>query len=230
MELKEYFADFVSLFFPAICVGCDSPLPKGTQHICPSCQYNLPKTNNHKAEIAAFREKFDGIVSVAHVLVYCNFHKKGLVQKLLHELKYNNCPELGEMLGRWYAHELLLNGFAEEFDLVVPVPLHPSRLKQRGYNQSMAVSRGVAAVFKLPIAEECLIRTKKSSSMTKMNKVERILNMQQSYRMMMPERLKGQRVLLIDDVLTTGSTLIACAEQLHLAKPKSVSILTLAAA
>ena len=108
--------DFISLFFPRVCLTCNGPLTKGVEEICVNCLKELPKTDNHLLRIPEFEERFSGIVEFQEILVYLFFQKKGIVQRLLHELKYNDKPELGNMLGTWYGKELFLNGFNEKFD------------------------------------------------------------------------------------------------------------------
>lgn len=227
MNIHTFFEDFLSLIYPNICLGCDTPLPRGSKYICPACHYNLPKTNTHKLADHVFKDKFNGIVSVEHVLVYAYFIKGGIMQHILHDLKYNDNQEIGQMLGRWYGHDLLLGGFPDAFDLIVPVPLHPDKLRTRGYNQAFCFGEGLSEVLKIPVSEE-LGRQKNIDSQTKKSKVRRIQNVEGIFQVIDPDSVKDKRVLLIDDVLTTGSTLIACAEPLLHAKVKSLSIAVMA--
>ena len=227
MNVRTLFTDFLSLIYPNLCLGCDSPLPKGSKYICPKCHYNLPKTNTHRLEQHIFNEKFEGIVPVEHVLVYTYFIKGGIMQHILHDLKYNDNQEIGRMIGRWYGHDLLLGGFADAFDLIVPVPLHPEKLSKRGYNQAFCFGEGLSEVLKIPV-EERLIRAKNIETQTRKSKVRRIQNVEGIFEVKEAKVLEGKRVLLIDDVLTTGSTLIACSEPLIQSRVKSLSICVMA--
>lgn len=211
--MTTYLSDFVALFFPNICLGCESALPNGVPHICPTCQYNLPKTHNYKIEVPHIEQKLAGSVRYSHLLAYVHFHKKGIVQKLLHELKYNHKEEIGIMLGRWFGHDLLLAGFQNEFDIIVPVPLHPSKLKKRGYNQSEAFAKGLAEVLKMEVVN-ALVRNVASETQTKKSRIERQENVASIFEVAEPNLVIGRRVLLVDDVLTTGATIIACGNQL----------------
>ncbi len=225
-----YISDFLSLFYPNLCIGCEEVLPKGSEHLCPKCLYNLPKTHTHKLEVPQFREKFEGVVPVQEVLVYTYFYKKGLVQKLLHELKYGNRAAIGELVGRQYGHELYGFGLANAFDIIVPVPLHPKRFRERGYNQSEYFGLGLSKGLKVPMNTTSLIKVKHVDSQTKRSKLSRIRNVEGVFEVLDGEAFCDQRVLLVDDLLTTGSTLVACLEVIAEYKPKSMSIATIGGA
>lgn len=221
--------DFISLFFPNTCVGCDDSLPRGTSFICPACQLNLPRTNNHEVEVPQFTQKFTGLIEFKHVLVYLHFQKEGIVQRLMHELKYNHRPELGQLLGRWYGAELKSSGY-DSFDCVVPVPLHKSKLRSRGYNQSESFADGLAEALGIECLPHVLERTRANETQTRKNRLERWQNVDDLFRPKTPEEIAGKHVLLVDDVLTTGSTLLASGEALLKAAPASISFGLLAAA
>ena len=221
--------DFISLFFPTVCLGCSGSLPRGVDYLCPSCQLSLPKTNNHLVEVPAFTQKLSGLINFEHVLVYLHFEKKGLVQKLMHALKYNHEKELGSQLGRWYGAALQAAD-NYEFDAVVPVPLHKSKLRSRGYNQSEYFALGLAAAFEIPCLPNALVRTRANETQTRKNRLERWKNVDGLFEPAEQANLSDQRILLVDDVLTTGSTLLACGEAVWKAGASSLSFGLLAAA
>lgn len=227
MKLGTYFSDFLALLYPNLCIGCEALLPKGSKYICPKCHYNLPKTNTHQIEVPQFREKFEGIVPIRHLLIYCYFQKGGIVQKLLHELKYGNRPEVGEMLGMWYAGDLLQHELGNNFDLIVPVPIHKKRLRQRGYNQSAHFAYGLSGGLGVEVNVQDFVKTKDIDSQTRKSKLRRIQNVTNVFETQDPTVFKGKRLLLVDDVMTTGSTLIACAEALLKASPNCLSVATI---
>jgi predicted amidophosphoribosyltransferase len=129
-------SDFVSLFYPRCCVACSESLIKGEEVLCTMCLTQLPKTSYHRHEYNPVRNRLMGRLPLRHAFAFLKFRKGGLVQNLLHELKYNNRPEIGVRIGMLYGQELLDAGFGENFDLIVPVPLHAARMRKRGYNQS----------------------------------------------------------------------------------------------
>jgi len=222
--------DFISLFFPKVCLTCNGALTKGVEEVCVNCLKELPKTDNHLLKIPEFEHRFTGIIDFEHVLVYLFFQKKGIVQKLLHELKYNDNPELGTKLGMWYGKELVLNGFNDEFDIIIPIPLHKSKYKTRGYNQSEVFGEGLSISLKCPMLTEELLRVKASETQTNKSRVARWGNVEGVFKVKEKQNIEGKRVLLVDDVLTTGSTLVAATEPLLKAGVKSVSFAVLAAA
>ena len=222
--------DFVSLFFPHTCVGCDASLPKGAEYLCPSCELDLPKTGNHIKEVPEFEQKLRGLIAFEHVLVYLHFQKQGVVQKLMHELKYNHKPELGAHLGRWYGAELKDAGYADAFDVVVPVPLHKSKLRSRGYNQSEHFALGLAEALEITCLPQGLVRNRANETQTRKSRQERWQNVESLFSVSNPAELSQKKVLLVDDVLTTGSTLLSCGEALLTAQPTSISFGLLAAA
>lgn len=225
--VTSYLSDFVSLIYPNLCVGCETTLPTNSKFICPKCHYNLPKTNTHLLEVPQFKNKFQGIVPLDDILVYCYFSKKGIVQKLLQSLKYGDQPEIGEMLGLWYGHELAKGGYLNHFDLIVPVPLHKKRLQERGYNQSEFFARGLAIALHAELNTHEFIKARHIDSLTNKNKVNRINSVKGIFEVINKESFKDKRVLLVDDVLTTGSTLIACSEEILNCEPAALSVATI---
>lgn len=226
--LGSFFGDFVALFFPNVCVACEKPLPNGLQYICPTCQYQLPKTNNYKIEVPHIEQKLAGSIRFKYLLAYLHFNKKGIVQQLLHELKYNHKEEIGIMLGRWFGHDLLLAGFQDEFDMIIPVPLHPSKQKKRGYNQSEAFAKGLSEVLKADVVN-AIVRTEDSQTQTRKSRLERQDNVKSIFEVSLPDVVKGKHVLLVDDVLTTGATILACGDKLTQADIDELSIAVVAA-
>ncbi len=220
--------DFVALFFPNICIGCKGSLPNGMNHICPACQYDLPKTNNYKEEVPHIYQKLAGSIRFNHMLAYLHFQKKGIVQHILHELKYNHKEDIGLMIGRWYGHDLLLGGFTNEFDMIIPVPLHSSKQRKRGYNQSEAFAKGLSAVLKAEVFLG-LSRVAASETQTRKSRVERLENVKSIFEIVNASEIQGKRVLLVDDVITTGATLLACGNVLIEAGIKELSFAVIAA-
>ena len=232
MLVTTLISDFVSLVFPRTCLACVEPLARGEDHICTGCRAQLPYTDYHKLPEREnpLARRFWGKVPVRHALSYLRFLRHGRVQHLLHQLKYQGQREVGLVLGRWYGTELATHGLAADFDLVVPVPLHPRKLAKRGFNQSDTFAEGLALGLAVPWSATALRRTEHTASQTRKSRTERWLNVATVFEVAEPALLLGKRVLLADDVLTTGATLEACAAVLLAAGCAEVSIATIACA
>ncbi len=219
--------DFINLIFPAACLACGKTLLKNEPHICTNCRYDLPQTNYHLLDNQEIKQRFLGRVKLDFASAYLFFRKGGSVQAMLHALKYKGNEEIGKILGNWYAAELKKAG--HQWDVVLPVPLHPSKLRKRGYNQSDSFAEGLAEVLETNWEKDNLVRLKANISQTKKsNRVERWQNVDSIFGIKEPRKLRDQKVLLVDDILTTGATLEACAQAVLEAGCQSISIATIA--
>jgi len=223
-------SDFVSLFFPRYCVGCNAALTKGEELICITCQFEIPKTNSHVDKPNFVENKFYGKVQLAYALAFYKFERKGRLQQILHHLKYGNKPEIGDLIGEWYGNELKKNTLSENFDVIVPVPLHRTKLRRRGYNQSAQFGEGLSKALGIPLKPNALKRIKKTPTQTRKSRLQRWKNVDRIFEVADHQSIKDQRVLLIDDVITTGSTLESCIVSILYANPAEVSVAAIAAA
>ncbi|GAA3938529.1 ComF family protein [Hymenobacter algoricola] len=232
MRIPTALADFVALIFPRTCLACVEPLARGEDHICTGCRARLPYTDYHKLpeKENPLARRFWGKLPVRHALSYLRFLRHGRVQHLLHQLKYQGQRDVGLVLGRWYGAELTSHGLAADFDLIVPVPLHRTKLARRGFNQSDTFAEGLALGLAVPWSAHVLRRTEHTASQTRKNRTERWLNVATVFEVADPAAILGRRILLVDDVLTTGATLEACAAVLLAAGCRDVSIATIACA
>jgi len=212
MEAESLFSDFVALFYPKYCFGCKDGLVKGEDTLCTRCILELPKTNYHLSITNPIKEKLFGRLPLEYALAYLKFRKTGIVQHLLHELKYNNHPEVGIKLGKLFGRELKENQI-DQFDLIVPVPLHISRKRKRGYNQSAKFAEGLSESLGVPWDEGISMRTQSTATQTKKNRIERWENVKDVFAVH-TEKVRDKRVLLVDDVITTGATIEACGKHL----------------
>jgi ComF family protein len=212
MEAESLFSDFIALFYPKYCFGCRDGLVKGEDTLCTKCVLQLPKTNYHHSISNPIKERLFGRLPLEHALAFLKFRKTGIVQHLLHELKYNNHPEIGVKLGKLYGRELKEN-LIDQFDLIVPVPLHNSRKRKRGYNQSAKFAEGLSQSLDVPWDESISMRTTSTATQTKKNKVERWENVKDVFAVH-DDRVRDKRILLVDDVITTGATIEACGRHL----------------
>ncbi|WP_439483017.1 ComF family protein [Cyclobacterium plantarum] len=174
------------------------------------------------------KNKVLGLGPVGMVMSYLRFSKKGLSQKLLHQIKYKNKPALAKILGQMYGSFLMDNGFDQSWDEVVPVPLHHKKLKIRGYNQSEQFALGLAKALKISSCNH-LIRKIPTPTQTNKSRMERWDNVEDVFEACSPAEIKGKMLLLVDDVLTTGATMAACANTLQTHHPKSIDFIALAA-
>ncbi len=204
------FSDFLNLFFPRICAVCQQPLVKNEEIICLSCQIKFPRTNFLSLYENPLKDRFTGKVDVKYAMALFNFHKAGITQKLLHQLKYGNRPEIGQLAGRWLAAEIIKHNKQEEFDIILPVPLHKQKKRKRGYNQSDHFAMGIASALNILVHTTLIRRIRKGESQTHKTRMERWENVNQAFQVVDPDKLKEKRVLLVDDVITTGATIEAC--------------------
>ncbi len=198
--------------------------------ICTHCRLSLPRSNSHLIEIPSLADKFAGKVVVRSVYTFLKFEKGGKVQRLLHQLKYNNRPDVGQALGRLYGQELRAAQVQNVLDLLLPVPLHRRKLAQRGYNQSDTFAEGLAQALGVEWSATILNRSKFTSTQTRKTRMERFENVSGIFEVTEPERIKGKRIGIVDDVVTTGSTLESAIIELLQNGAKEVSVITLAAA
>jgi ComF family protein len=158
------------------------------------------------------------------------FTKQGRVQKALHALKYNGKKEVGQLMGTWYGEELKRAGLATQFDLILPVPLHPTKLKKRGYNQSDTFAEGLSGAMAVTWSHQVLLRNTASATQTRKKRLERWKNVERIFEVGDNSQVQGKRILLVDDVITTGATFESCVEVLQEAGSAEVSIAAIAAA
>lgn len=216
-------SDFISLFYPRYCLACAGNLVRGEEVICTSCWSEFSKTNFHLEKENTLKTRFYGKLELEFAFAYFNFVKSGKLQKLLHNLKYNNKPEIGIYIGKRYGDLLKsVDGFDSE--VIIPIPLHKSKLKSRGYNQSDTFAEGLSEALEIPWYNDVVIRAVKSQTQTKKSRIERWQNVESVFEVAKPDIIEGKNVLLVDDVITTGATLEACAKTIE----KQVSALSIA--
>ena len=220
--------DLLALFFPNYCLTCPEPLVRGETLLCTSCFYDLPQTTYHEEPNNVVAQRLHGRLPIISAMALYKFRKASKVQQLIYALKYKNQPIIGQLLGKRYGTLLREARPAPTFNLVIPVPLHNSRLRQRGYNQSDFFAQGLAEGLGIPWSNELLKRVKATATQTKKSKSARIKNVQNAFCATFTTELHEQHVLLVDDVITTGATLEACGMAILAAGGKRISVATLA--
>jgi len=224
------FTDLIDLMFPNLCIVCGTNLLKNEHQLCLSCLHDIPKTNYHLMKENPIEKRFWGKVLVYKATSYFFFQKGSSFQKLLHILKYKGNKEIGELMGKYAAIDLLDSPDFTSIDLIIPVPLHPKKYKIRGYNQSEWIGKGISAILDKPQDISTLVRIRENATQTKKTVYERFENTEGIFELRDKTILEGKHVLLVYDVLTTGSTLEACVKALLETKGIKVSIFTLAVA
>lgn len=221
--------DFVSLFFPRYCLGCSGSLTRNEQQVCIHCLTNIPKTRSHEADDNFVAQKFYGKIKFHSALAFYTFQQDGIVQKLLHQIKYNNQPQLAVELGERYAVELAAKFEVMPFELIIPVPLHFKKRKIRGYNQSEMFANGLAAKWNIPVNTKALTREVFTTTQTSKTRIERWKNVESIFTIN-DKSILDKHILLVDDVITTGATIEACANALIDQGADALSVAAIAAA
>lgn len=224
--MKPVWTDLLSLFFPDVCVICETPLIDGEEKVCLGCLNKLPYASMQKGKNPA--GKFfagRGNLSSAHAFLY--YSKGGITQRLVFALKYYGNKKLAATLGRIAARRLPESPDFTLPDILIPVPLHKKRLKKRGYNQSEWIARGLSAIWRAPVDTNHLLRIEKTKTQTRKSLYERLISMETAFRLDNKEDLEGKHVLLIDDVMTSGATLEACIHELSRCNNIKISIFCL---
>ena len=226
---SKIFEDFLSLVFPKTCCLCKRSLFDFEDQLCKVCIAALPVTNYHlRPQNNELVTKIMGLTKPNLVMSFLRFSKKGASQSLLHQLKYKNKPEIGVELGRLYGNILNENGFTNNWDQITPVPLHPLKQKIRGYNQSEQFAKGLSVALGIPVVLS-LIRVQFTETQTSKSRMERIENVAEVFDVDPKNEVQGKRLLLVDDVMTTGATLITCANVLHSYGSAKVDLAVIAA-
>ena len=224
------FKSIVNLFFPKVCSGCNSFLLTNENVICTVCRHDIPLTNHHLNPDNDASKKFYGRIPILHASALFYFHKKGIVQQLIHNLKYKGHEEIGSIIGEWYAEDLSKMDFIQTVDEIIPVPLHPRKLKERGYNQVTTFGRALSSSLNLPYNDTILVRNKYSKTQSKKNLLGRTEGIESVFDVTFTEKDHDKHFLLIDDVITTGSTLEACSRALLKIPGAKISIVCMAMA
>lgn len=225
---KDFLSGFIHLFFPRICAVCQTDLKHGERVICTSCHYKMPLTRFWEDANNPVAQTFWGRVSIENACAYFFFTKGSKYRPLLHKLKYKGKYDVGVALGLGFGQVLAKSELYQDIDYVVPVPLHPKKQKLRGYNQAEAIARGVAQGLGVQVKTNGLVRHEFTETQTKKTRAERIRNVENAFRVVNDEELKGKHLFLVDDVITTGATMEVCAEKLLAIEGCRVSIGALA--
>lgn len=222
--------DLIELLYPRLCVVCGDKLIEQEKWICLHCLHHIPRTNFHLIADNPVAQIFYGRVNIENATSFFYFSKGSKYQALLHNLKYKGMKELGEEMGKYFAIDLRQSSWFDSVDIICPVPLHPSKEKKRGYNQSWWIASGIAQQLNKELSINNLKRLTATETQTRKSRFERYLNVDGIFELKNPEAFSGKHILLVDDVVTTGATLEACATTILSTTNAQISIATLATA
>lgn len=226
--LTQNLQNLLELLYPQLCVACGNRLVSQEKFVCTHCWFDLPATNFHRNPENKVAQLFWGRVQIENATSFFSYRKGSNYQNLIHFVKYKGMKELGLETGKRFGFALSESAAFQLVDYIVPVPLHPSKEKKRGYNQSEWIARGIAETLSKPVSANNLVRLTQTSTQTKKNRFERWQNVENIFGVQNPAEFSGKHILIIDDVVTTGSTLEACASVLIKTCQSKVSIATLA--
>ena len=235
MHRPSIFQDILDLLMPRTCANCGRRLTAGEETLCAACLLQLPRALLEPSfEDNELARLFWGQVPVGRATAFINHRPQAASSRFIYRMKYDNQPAIARQIGALVASDLLPKGFFEGIEAIIPVPLSTKRQRQRGYNQSLEIARGLSDVTALPVCHHVVRRTHFHQSQTHLSASDRRDNVQGAFVLspshwwQQKEDIKGRHVLLVDDVVTTGATLTACARALMAAQPTQISILTLA--
>ncbi len=216
----------IHLAFPEECLGCNKQESRRSDFLCLDCLYHLPYTDHFNQPANAFERHFVGRVPIragAALFVYSY-----IIENLIHQFKYNEMTKIGKRFGQEIGQKIYGSSLFQKVDIIIPVPLHPAKFRKRGFNQSEILAAEIGDILNIPVESKILIRSKQTKTQTKQNRINRIENMNEAFGLEQGHLHQGQHVLLVDDVLTTGATLEACALKLREAGVENISMVTLA--
>ncbi|MBN4070156.1 ComF family protein [Olleya sp. AH-315-F22] len=220
----------INLFFPKLCYACSHLLSDNELHICTTCRHNLPVTNYHFENNDTVEKVFYGRVKIENATALLRFEKKGIVQQLLHNLKYRGHETIGSVLGEWLGNELKSIETYNNIDAVIPVPLHKNKLRKRGYNQVAKFAIEIAKALNAEYIDNVLIKTTATKTQVFKKRISRWDSTNEMFIITNTNLIEGKHILLVDDIITTGATIEACANMLNKAKNIKISVATIAIA
>jgi ComF family protein len=226
-KLRQYFEGLISIIYPRYCAACGNTLYNNETPLCLHCLANLPVTRFHSERENEVARIFWGRIPVTYATSFMYFTKDSPYRQILHEIKYRGQQELGFNMGKLFGLELRETGFATA-DMIHPVPLHPSKLRARGYNQSELIAKGMSAALNIPVNTGCIARVTPTRTQTRKNRYERWENVRDTFGIINSEALCNKHIILVDDVITTGATIEACADTVLKLEGVSISIASLA--
>ena len=218
---------FIKLFLPDVCVACGAELLKNESGACLLCLYKIPRTNNFLKENNSAEILMAGRIPFERIVTFSYFVEGGVLRPMVHKLKYYDGKDMGILLGKMFGEDLLASDFINNIDIIVPVPLHPKKQRSRGYNQAEIIAHGISEATEIPVMSNNFIRVVFNPTQTKRTKTERWENVSGIFKIKDSNLFDGKHILLVDDVITTGSTIEACGNALQNCDNLKISVATI---
>jgi ComF family protein len=228
--LYDLWDDVISLLYPRLCYACGNDLMRNEKLICTECYILIPRTGYHLNDDNPVARLFWGRCRIERAAAFSFYNKDSRIRKLIHNLKYRGIREIGIELGKIYGRSLSESEFLNGIDMIIPVPLHPSKLRRRGFNQSDIIASAISETTGVPVAEGIIERTSSSDTQTRRSRYDRWENVEGIFTLQRPDLIARKHLLLVDDVITTGSTIESCAIELLKGEDVKVSVAAIAAA
>ncbi len=228
--LYDLWDDVISLLFPRLCYACGNHLMRNEKLICTECLILIPRTNYHNEPGNPVEQLFWGRCRIEKAATFSFYNRESRIRSLIHNLKYKGIKEVGYELGKIYGVALKESDFTTDIDIIISVPLHPAKERIRGFNQSEIISQGISDSTGIPFDRNTLLRKNLSSTQTKKSRYERWTNVEGIFCVTDKTGIRDKHILLVDDVITTGSTVESCVTELLKTEGVRVSVVALAVA
>ena len=226
MILSRYFKSILGIIFPRLCILCNADTPNEGQDFCTDCLINMPHTNHFRKKENLAAQRILGRVDFVDAASVLNFYNYSDVRWMIHRLKYEGRKDIGFILGQMAGKKMKGSTFFNDIDIIVPIPLHAHRRTKRGYNQAAFFGKGISEITGIAMREDVIVKSKHTKSQTRMSRIERVKNVLDSFSLVDKPGIGGRHILIVDDVLTTGATVEACALALSEAPKIKISIVT----
>jgi ComF family protein len=211
VAVKNYINDFLHLFYPHVCIGCNTDVLNNNDVLCAECLNSLPETGFLSVHANPVEKIFYGRIPIQHAGSAFYFNKDSVIQNIIIQLKYKSNQQAGIILGKLLGYCLINSKRFDDVDVIIPLPLNDRKFFKRGYNQSLAIVNGITSVWKKPVITNAVERIAFTETQTHKTRIARWQTMEGVFTVTQPALIENKHVLLIDDVITTGATLEACS-------------------
>lgn len=221
-------SQLLNLLYPRTCACCEEHLLDQEELICLACRFDLPLVDNGDFKSNPTTKIFQGRIPIEKGASFVFYYELGKTKKLIHQLKYKGKQEIGSFIGSWFGRSLVKSNEFNDIDYIIPVPLHKSKLRKRGYNQLTTFGKELSKLLSIPFNEKILQRKTFTKTQTRKKRLDRFQNTESRFIVEEPKKVIGKHILLIDDVITTGATLESCCTEILKSDKVKISILTMA--